>query len=178
MTQITSTYEQQAQEFLDNTQTSFFAKYLKTGKHFDDDKEERDIYEIELKRGKRLYKFNFGQSLNDSGFYYTKGRQKIAIDRAYLDKPNLSALIKGKDYNFLNNGKSDIIHYPKSPTPYNVLACLTKSDPGTFEDFCSEFGYDTDSKRAERTYNAVREEWYNVSRLFTDKEIEAMQEIN
>lgn len=25
----------------------------------------------------------------------------------------------------------------------------------SFEDFCSEFGYDTDSRRAEKTYNAV-----------------------
>ena len=30
-----------------------------------------------------------------------------------------------------------------TPTEYDVLACLTKYDPGNYEDFCSEFGYET-----------------------------------
>jgi hypothetical protein len=53
-------------------------------------------------------------------------------------------------------------------TPYDVLACLTKYDPGTFENFCGDFGYDTDSKKAEKTYKAVVKEWQGVKRLFGD----------
>lgn len=63
------------------------------------------------------------------------------------------------------------------PTAYDIIACLTKYDPGTFEDFCSEFGYDEDSRRAERTYNAVKEEWVGVQTLWTDEEIEKLWEI-
>lgn len=65
----------------------------------------------------------------------------------------------------------------KYPTAYDVLACITKNDPGTFEDFCSEFGYDTDSISASKTYEAVVKEWLKVSRFFTPTELEALQEV-
>lgn len=54
------------------------------------------------------------------------------------------------------------------PTAYDVLTCLTKTDPGTFEEFCSEFGYDTDSRKAEKTYKACVKEYFGVHRLFGD----------
>lgn len=63
------------------------------------------------------------------------------------------------------------------PTEYDVLACLTKYDPETFEDFCSVFGYDEDSRKAERIYEAVKEEYQNVAMLWNDSEIEELQEI-
>lgn len=63
------------------------------------------------------------------------------------------------------------------PSAYDVLACLQKYDPGTFEDFCSEYDYDTDSKKAEATYKAVVEEWVNVEKLYGDV-IEELHEIN
>lgn len=66
----------------------------------------------------------------------------------------------------------------KHPTAYDILACLTKYDPGTFENFCGDFGYDTDSRSAVKVYKAVRKEWNNVSKLFTESEIEQLQEIN
>lgn len=52
------------------------------------------------------------------------------------------------------------------PTEYDIVSCITKADPGTFEDFCSEFGYDTDSRQAEKTYKAVKREWEKVARVF------------
>lgn len=55
-----------------------------------------------------------------------------------------------------------------TPTAYDILACLTKGDPGTFEDFCWGYGYDTDSRKAERIYKAVCKEWRNVERVFGD----------
>lgn len=61
---------------------------------------------------------------------------------------------------------------------YDVLACLTKCDPGTFENFCSEYGYDSDSRKALKTYKAVRNEWQNLCKLFTESELEQLQEIN
>ena len=173
-----SKYEQQAEAFLKATNTEFKCEFLKHGKHFVDDKETRDIYRITLTRGKRSYTFNFGQSIVNSGFYYTKGRQVIQIDRSQLTNKNLVLWIKLRDYDFLNNGKSDKIHYPVAPTAYDVLACLTKYDPDTFENFCSEYGYDEDSRKAEKIYNAVLDEWRNVCALFTDEEIEQLQEIS
>jgi hypothetical protein len=64
------------------------------------------------------------------------------------------------------------------PTPYDVLACLQKNHPGTFEDFAADYGYDTDSRRAMQTYEAVLQEWGKVSAFFSSNEIEQMQEIS
>lgn len=57
--------------------------------------------------------------------------------------------------------------YPQ-PSSYDLLACLTKYDPGTFEDFCDEFGYDIDSKKAEKTYKAEIKEYEGLYRVFGD----------
>lgn len=173
-------YEKQAQEFLSATNTEFKAEFLRFGKHFEDDKENRDIYTITLKRGNREFIFHFGNSINDSGFYFTMGVQRVDLDKSLLSMEDgqLSRHIKNKiSFGFLNNKKSDVIHRPKTPTAYSVLACLTKYDPGTFEDFCSEFGYDEDSRKAEKIYKAVVDEYKNVAMLFNDEEIEQLAEI-
>lgn len=65
----------------------------------------------------------------------------------------------------------------QAPRAYDLLACLTKYDPGTFSDFCSDFGYDEDSRSAERTYFAVQEEWTRVRRFFTADELEELHEV-
>ena len=61
---------------------------------------------------------------------------------------------------------------------YDVLACLTAYDPGTHEDFCSEYGYDPDSIRGLKTYLAVQKEYRELSRIFTPEQLEALQEIS
>lgn len=64
------------------------------------------------------------------------------------------------------------------PTEYDVLTCITKSDPGSFEDFCGEFGYDTDSRKVASIYKAVKREWESVKLVFGEGEcLEALQEI-
>lgn len=177
-TTISTSYEQQAQNFLTATGASIEITYLKNDFHFVGDKDKRDIYTVTIKRGNRKFTFNFGQSIDKSGFYFQIGRKKTEIDRKYI-KESKQALSMSKyklgasDF----DAKIDYIHYPETPTAYDVLACLQKYDVGTFEDFCGEFGYDTDSKTAEKTYNAVVNEYTNVCKLFTDTEIEQLQEI-
>ena len=65
----------------------------------------------------------------------------------------------------------------KEPEMYDILSCLQKYDPETFEFFCSNYGYDEDSRKAYKTYNAVCKEWAAVERLFSDC-LEELQEIN
>lgn len=64
------------------------------------------------------------------------------------------------------------------PTPYDVLACIEKHDVGDFENFCSEFGYDINSRKAEKIYKAVCKEYEKVSRFFSSDELEILQNIN
>lgn len=82
-------------------------------------------------------------------------------------------LIKGgKQYTF-EFGQS-LIEGNNEPTMYDVLTCLTKYDPETFEDFCANFGYDEDSRTAEKTYKEVVKEYKNMQRLFTAEELDLL----
>lgn len=77
------------------------------------------------------------------------------------------------------------------PTAYDILACLTKYEVGSYADFCREFGYepydfDFDyivvngeyyNRKSWNTYKAVKKEYENVIRLFGDvmEELEEIQ---
>lgn len=69
----------------------------------------------------------------------------------------------------------------EQPDEYDILTCLQKYDVGSFKDFVSEFGYKVDEfqdrQRAKNIWYAVRREYENVCRCFTEEQIEAMQEI-
>ena len=173
-------YEKQAQDFLDLTNTSFNVVFKEHGKHFDTDTDTRDIYTMTLGRGSRSFTFDFGQSITNSGFYAAYSKQKISLDRSLLDlsdaklKTHIRMNTKAKDFGSV---KADKIHRPTEPTAYSVLTCLTKYPVEDFEDFCAEFGYDTDSISALKTYEAVKNEWLNVCALFDEEELEQFQEI-
>ena len=50
-------------------------------------------------------------------------------------------------------------HKGAPPTTEEVLECLCSdacTDGGTFEDFCDYYGYDSDSRKAEKSYKAVQ----------------------
>lgn len=69
-----------------------------------------------------------------------------------------------------------LMHSGSRVTSYDVLSCLTKYEPGTFEQFCIEFGYNTDSITALNTYKAVCKEYKGVKRVFGHC-MEQLQEI-
>ncbi|MCR4331052.1 MAG: hypothetical protein NUV49_04215 [Patescibacteria group bacterium] len=173
-------YNEQAEKFLAKTGATITAEHKETAKYFDDDKETRDIYQITITRGTRSYSFPFGQSINNSGKYHAiniYGKNQNNGNTVFpptWEPPMVNRggdpLKKGMDYKKNPNFSA--------PSAYDVLAAIQKNDPGTFHDFCMDFGYDEDSRRAEKTYEAVKEEYTQLSRLFTDSELEEMQEIN
>ena len=189
-------YDKQAEKFLKDTETEFKAEFLKNGFHFQDDKEQRDIYLITLKRGEREFKFNFGQSLAESGLrlFLDKENTKRTRHKSFIIPDGLRE--KQEKFNQEHNRnifKSSLIkrwfeyeHFSlnglywdceKVPSAYDVLSSLTSYDVGGFKDFCGDFGYDEDSIKAEKTYKAVLEEWKNIKMLYSDKEILKLQEI-
>lgn len=158
-----SKYDLQAEQFLKETETSFKAEYVEHGLYFDNDKETRDIYKITLTRkDKKPFIFRFGQSIVNSG--------TITDNKVYSD----SFLRDGR---MITTKKSDYKQKRTAPSAYDVLACLTKYDVGSLEDFCSEFGYDSDSRTAEKIYLAVVREYNEVKRLWSETEIEKLAEI-
>ena len=66
----------------------------------------------------------------------------------------------------------------EQPNEYDVIACLEWYTADSFEDFCDEFGYDTDSRKAEKTYKACRKQTENLRRIFpNEKHREILAEI-
>ena len=135
----------------------------------------------------RAYSGSFGNSVNnvwDSclgiGHPMTKTLHLAEQLKSVTDTIKPDGTFKPKDKAVERNntfyGDGIRVNIPH-PTAYDLLACLQKSDPGSFENFCPEFGYDSDSRTAERTYKAVKEEFQGLERLFTDDEIQALQAI-
>lgn len=169
-----NTYEEQAIKFLNATGTTMTINYSHTDKYFFDDKESRDIYKVVLKRGERQFEFTFGNSINDSGFYIQEGKRKIEIDRKYLGL-KAPALRRISGVSVYDKGIS--IHWPKVPTEYSILAALTKYDPISFDEFCSEFGYSTDSINALKIYEDVKKGYLNLCSLYNEEEMNTLREI-
>lgn len=86
---------------------------------------------------------------------------------------------KGESYCF-KFGQS-ISEGSNKPDIYSILSCLTKYHPGTFDEFCAEFGYypinnSREFKNVQLTYKNVLNEFNNVENLFSDI-IEELAEI-
>lgn len=116
-------------------------RYFGHGRHFPDDKSNRDIYEVTIRKGKNLYRFNFGQSIVNSG----KGTGNRIGARA--------------------------------PELRDIYSCLTKSNPGTFEEFCGNYGCDADSISAFKTYCAVAEEYNSICKIFSSADLSKISEL-
>lgn len=152
-----SEYEQQANDFLAKHGITFNASFLEKGKYFLDDKEHRDIYILSLTRNRTTIDFKFGQSIAHS----RPSKDKIA-DAMRISWSKARKLQKQF----------------KVPTAYDLLASITKYSPGSFSNFCSDFGYDEDSIKANNIYKSVVKEWFKVESFFTDEELAELQYIN
>jgi len=234
-------YTEQVDNLLASMNVIFKSTFLKFDKHFEGDKQARNIFTCELLRDNKKISIQFGSSLNDSlenskdiiceneidfcfalkfeglKTQYLSYSDKLPISALkackhpktllnkikatqvytdfvkantnkyqrlnilplgeWLDKLEGAIIRKWSEISSINFGEGiqakTIIH----PSAYDFLTCLTKNDPGTFENFCGDFGYDEDSRSAERVYKAVCKEWEQVSAFFTASEIELLQEI-
>ena len=177
-------YEEQAKTFLKETNATITKEFFKNDHHFGGDDSKRDIYNVTIKRSTRSYVFQYGQSINGSKKIKQEPQGKLfdmsgkALDgssQIYQKRVELITTRNNKlAKQFHRSGDGFHIIDGEIPSDYDILACLTKYDPGTFESFCSEFGYEQDSRRAEETYNATKDEYNNLCRLFSDEEIESM----
>lgn len=166
-----SEYEQQAIDFAEKCKLTMNAVYIGHYSRFE--KSITANYKITLSRNGKQFSFDFSTSINDSWRYSENGKISkglpLRIDTAKF---------------FESYFKNPIIEYrgmrikqcKKTPSLYDVLACLTKNDPDTFDNFCSEYGYDNDSISAMKTWQAVTEEYREVDRMFKDI-MEELQEI-
>ena len=65
------------------------------------------------------------------------------------------------------------------PDLADVLSCMVSdasAGEASFDDFCSDFGYDSDSRKAHATWKACRKMSERLSRLLDSAEIERLRE--
>lgn len=166
-------YTKQAEKFLQDANATmkieFQGRAINTAWK---EKELRNLYAVTIATPRGSYTFDFWDSMHNTEItqmtieqYARKRFRMLWDDMTHKEQAQARAelAIKQKE---------------ARPTCYDVLACLTKYDPGTFEDFCGEYGYDEDSRTAERIYVAVQNEYANLKRIFTPEQLEELQEIN
>lgn len=170
---MSNEYTKQANEFLKKANATCKIEFVGLAVNKDwKEKTKRNLYEITLATPKGSMTFDFWDSIRNTEIsrmtldeYAAKRWNCHPSNLKYNEKVIASKELKAK--------KADA-----KPTAYDILACMTKYDPGTFEDFCYEFGYDEDSRTAERIYFAVQKEYTQLSRIFTPEQMEELQEIN
>lgn len=191
----TTDYEQQAQAFLDKHGIKFRAtlsdtkvapwsmeeKPFKTDPHhyrITLSKGERDETGYDFNRGEVTGKVIPGQRLTFDFWGSIADAEKLKKAQANLKRcesydPNVTMRSES-----IEQYKEEIkrLH----PTPYDVLSCISGDVhcPDTFEDFCAEFGYDTDSIKALQTFRRCSAFARRLKAFFTAQEIEELSEIN
>jgi hypothetical protein len=189
-----------ARNFLKVTKSSLTIEYYDYNYHFEGDKDKRDVYNVVLKRGNRKYAFKFGQSIACSGYFLTvfsTGRAAQVFDgddrfiftdkkpkakkfRTVVKKIDnaekwISTTDSCRDYFYELGSRWDC--FRKLPSAYSVLACMVTNDPGTFEEFCLDYGYSDDSIKALKIYNGVVDEFKSLRTLYSDDELCMLGEI-
>jgi len=102
-------------------------------------------------------------------YYFSDDKQQ-----RHIFKIKISRGCNSYSFNFGQSIKEDA----NEPSNYSILACLQKYEVGTFENFCGDFGYDEDSRKAEKIYKSVLKEFAGMQRLFSSDELEILAEIN
>lgn len=151
--QVENEYEKAAREWAEKHGVKMTTTFLYHGKRPDDDDNTRDVYQIILICGTRSRTIEFGQSLNDSGLSDSSRGKYWSKE---IDKINRSTTA------MRDNMKR---RKRKLPTMYDVIAHITKHDPGSHEEFCANYGYDTDSRKGLELYVAVQKEYHDFLQL-------------
>ena len=136
------------------------------------EKEKRNWYDVTITTPRGKMSYTFWDSIHNTEISTMTFEEYAKKKLKYKRVEDMSYGEKVKVKNDLARLKAKAV-----PNEYDVLACLEKYDVGTFEDFCSEFGYDEDSRTAERIYIAVIKEYKDLTRISTEKQMEELSEI-
>ena len=169
-------------------------------KYFPDDTDKREVIEVTVKRGERSISFDYGLSLVDSEglnmpknmphsgesdrtFISMAGLPK-SLTRLFITKSGkaLAGRYKGMEGTF-HSFQGNWTEYSKvkelrrkealKGLLYSIL-CSLRSDyycPTIFEDFCGEFGYDEDSRKAHDTWQACLKMSQKVQNILFEDEV-------
>lgn len=168
-----SEYVKQAKDFLESCNATMEIKYAGLEKPNWDNQPHR-TYDCTIKTPRGTMMVHFYDSLHNTELfmdfkdYYEK---KYHMQYGSLRPQELIKFQK----------ELKALREKAIPTEYDILACLTKYDVGSMDDFMDEFGYEIkctqDMTNFINTYNAVVKEYNDIRRCFTEEQIEQMCEI-
>lgn len=111
-------------------------------------------------------------------------------DNLWHDKYQITISRNKKQYRFIFYGSFMDWKQNKRPSRYDVLACVEKYDPGCFEWFIQEYGYDRaefsyecgmknkkEEKRIKKIYDACKNQYERLLDLFGEDLMEDLREI-
>ena len=179
-----SEYDQQAIDFLESTGTTFEIRYQSTRPYWKDDEDRCDVYTFTLKNSAGEYSAEYGDSLQNSA-------RRLLRDSFAMRNSGKSDLQLAKDAGVYPKDKTfhgvavaqrQAAKLWRKPSAYDVLACLTKYDPGMFEDFCVDYGYSdqplSEYPKIQGIYAAVVAEYRALRKMFTSDQLDQLSEIN
>ena len=182
-----SKYDLLANEFCEKHNITIDCTYSKTRKYFTDDVEVRDVYTISISKNENdrvrtMKSFEFGNSINNSAIpsNLAKIEQNIKSVRPF----NLCGFdFKPTNYAYTYASTESLITFIRKhgkPSNYSILCALPKYEIGSLSDFCDNYGYTTDSIKANKIYTDMQELYYGFKNLigteafneFSESEIE------
>lgn len=141
----------------------------------------RDVYRVIFLRGNRKIEFEYTQSFMNSERF-------VVYNKAGKEIKSFSVPVEARKYRYERKRKAAIpldyyemkaerIH-PVEPTATDALCGAiidANSYPMTFEDWCCEFGYDDDSRKAYDIWQRCTDLATKAQTLFSYDEVEEMR---
>lgn len=157
-------YLKQAEEFLTAHDAKIEIVFDHCGKYWEDDKKNRNIYNVTITRGNKSYTTKFGDSINNTD----------AINRIKSNAQMKNRILTGAERQKIKN--------EYTPNAYDILACLQKYEtPSDPWEFANEFGYKINSRadfrKVDRICEACEKEYKAIYNMFSDC-MEELAEIN
>ena len=123
--------------------------------------------------------YNFLKDTNTKfSIKYLKHDKYFPDDKESRDIYHFTIVKDGKTYSGTFGQSIAGTEKKEVPSAYSVLSSLSADRfEGSFEDFCSEYGYDSDSRKAEQIYKAVVKENEGMKKLYSTEELDKLSEI-
>lgn len=106
------------------------------------------------------------------GFY--RNHYRVTLSKHYKTKGIYPARLVFDFWGSQNDARAN-----RHPVAYDVLACISGEAhcAATFKEFCSEFGYDEDSRSAYSTFKRCSTFARRLRAFFTEEELKGLAEI-
>ena len=178
-----SEYDIQAETFVKETNLNIKKIYTGHRFYFPGDKERRACFTIIVIRGNKSITFDYGNSIFKSYMIKNWDNEKVISRKAYrpLNQRDLALKEVNEDLKRLGPGRYKLLTESETaPSDYTILATMAMESqcPDTFEDFCSDYGYDLDSITARDIFLKSLKIASDIKRLFNDEELDLLREIS